>query len=134
MFARQRPALLVDLAVMRAADQPEVLEPGRPAVRPEDQVMPVAPGRRPVTTRKDAVPIPGDQRPAGGWRDGAAGVAGFVLEFPESDDPGDGRVTGEPANRLGGYAPAPLELTGGGGLDPRQGIGRGRDDQLRPRP
>src|ERR1700737_4927664 len=97
---------------MSAAHQAQVVEPGWPTIAPEDEVMPVAPGRRPVTTRKDTVPVPSHQCPTRGRRDRPGRVRHFQLELAQPGDPGDGRVAGEPTNRLGGDRAAPLEFAG----------------------
>ncbi len=61
-FADQAPALLVDVAVMAAAEQDQVAQLRLAAVGPMDDVMGVSPLWRPVTAGKPAASVPLPER------------------------------------------------------------------------
>src|ERR1700674_3497651 len=118
---------------MHAADQPQVVEPGWPAISPEDQVMPVTPGRWPVAPGEDAMLIPRHQRAARGRRNAASGMRDFLLQLAKPSDTRDRRVARQPANGCRGDGAAPLQLTRRSSVDARQRVEVGLDDQLRTR-
>src|SRR5207248_4529280 len=133
VLALQRPAFFMDLSVVLAADEPEVLELRWPAVRPEFQVVGVAPGRRPVAPGKDAVPIARHHRAPHRRRGRPAGMRDLVFEFANPGDAGDRGIAPQPAYGFGRNRSTPLELAGRGAGDASEGVDARRHDQLRTR-
>ena len=107
---------------MPPAEQNQVAERRRPALRPVLDVVPIA-SRRPAPGEA-AVPVAGRQRPAQGGRDGARAAADVQDLTGRSVPHRHGRgVAGQPAGRFRGDVDAARFIEG------RLAPGGGREDR-----
>src|SRR5438094_471266 len=98
-------------AIWRAAEQDQVAHRGRALIGPVLDVVAIGPLWRPVAVLRDTAPVPGRQRPPGGGRRRPAGPSNLRIELAFAEDPADGGIAGDPAQRLGGDDRVAVELT-----------------------
>ena len=119
---------------MRPAQQDQVAHRCRSVVDPVLDVVAVGPLRRPRAVLRDAAPVPERECPPGGSWGRSAGPGELRVELAFADDPADGGVAGDAADRLGRDDGAAVQLPARRIGRAQQGLDAGPDDQVRPRP